>query len=48
MGMEDIGLDMVMQGPITPMSLTARFVIIVIITIIIIIIYKLIMIIKTR
>jgi len=24
MGMEDIGLDMVMQGPITPMSLTAR------------------------
>ena len=48
MGMEDIGLDMVMQGPITPMSLTARFVIIVIITYIIIIIYKLIMIIMTR
>ena len=48
MGTEDIGLDMVMQGPITPMSLTARFVIIVIITITIIIIYKLIIIIKTR
>ena len=48
MGMEDIGLDMVMQGPITPMSLTARFVIIVIITIIITIIYQIIMIIMTR
>ena len=50
MGMEDIGLDMVMQGPITPMSLTARFVIIlIIITIILItIIIQIVLIIMTR